>query len=92
MIGGNAFGYQPYDFSGLSGPSGFTGMNPMLGQSLLMQMQQPQQPDPQHGHHGMNPLMFLSPLMAAFGSGHTNLGLGMINPALGIARALGAFK
>jgi hypothetical protein len=44
------------------------------------------------GHHGFNPMMFMSPLAGMFMSGHPNIGLGMISPGLGIARALGAFK
>lgn len=40
---------------------------------------------------GFNPMM-LSPLLSMFTSGHPNIGLGMISPGLGLARALGAFK
>ena len=47
--------------------------------------------DPRKKKQGFNPMMFMSPLAGMFMSGHPNIGLGMISPALGIARALGAF-
>ena len=100
MIDANAF-QQPFNFP-TAGPSGFGGPlgGSFLGQNLLGQ----QQPgigmgmgmgmagQQQGSHHGFSPWMMLSPLLGAFMSGHPNLGLGMISPGLGIARALGAFK
>jgi hypothetical protein len=78
-----------------------TGQLPLGGTPLLGQMMNPgggltgapMQPGQHGGHHGgMSPLMALSPLLGMFMSGHPNFGLGMISPALGIARGLGAFK
>jgi hypothetical protein len=89
MIDGNAFGGYPGSnfLQNMAGPTGFGGQMPGQGSFLGSDFMQPKQQ-----HHGMNPLMMLSPLMSAFASGHPNIGLGMISPALGIARALGAFK
>ena len=85
------YGYPGYNFlqrfplnSSGQGQMPTMGDGPILGQNFM----QPQQ----HGHHGFNPLMMMSPLLGMFMSGHPNLGLGMISPMLGAARALGAFK
>jgi hypothetical protein len=75
--------------------------NPIMGQIPAMgaqpsQMQPAPGINPMMGQHrgggGFSPWMMLSPLAGAFASGHPNIGLGMISPGLGIARAFGAFK
>lgn len=59
----------------------------MFGSPMMM----PKQDDEEHKKMlGMLPMM--SPLAGMFMSGHPNLGLGMISPGLGLARALGAFR
>lgn len=92
MLDGNAFGGFPQFGDGgmgggpmsMAGPSGFAGDMPggMFGAAPM---------DPKKKKQ-MNPLMMMSPLLGMFLSGHPNIGLGMISPGLGIARALGAFK
>lgn len=76
----------------MAGPTGFSGQMP-FGMSGVPQIQDGGMfgNDPKK-KKGFNPLMFLSPLAGMFMSGHPNIGLGMISPGLGIARALGAFK
>ena len=90
---GNGYGYQPFDFSQFQQPMGGS---QMLGQGLLGGGMAPTDPTQQQqgsGHHkGLSPLMALSPLLGMFMSGHPNIGLGMISPSLGIARAMGLFK
>jgi hypothetical protein len=70
----------------------FGGQQQPQPQPQMGQGQQTGQPDQQDHHGGFSPWMMLSPLIGAFASGHPNIGLGMISPGLGIARALGAFK
>jgi len=74
------------DFGGL--PS-FGGFQPQFGQGMFGQ--DPNDPRKKK-QQGFNPMMFMSPIAGMFMSGHPNMGLGMISPGLGIARALGAFK
>ena len=68
------------------------GQMPQFGQLLAMLQQHNPDDEQKQRHGGMNPMMAMSPLLGMFMSGHPNLGLGMISPGLGIARALGAFK
>ena len=91
------FGSNPYAFGqGAQYPGGPFSLGQLPAydpnaQGAPLSLGDPQQQQQQH-HHGMNPLMMLSPLLGAFMSGHPNIGLGMISPALGISRALGLFK
>lgn len=90
----NPFGSLPQfgqPQQGMAGPGGFAGGMPQFGGFGAGMFGAPPE-DEEKKKRGMNPLMMLSPLAAAFGSGHPNIGLGMISPAFGIARALGAFK
>lgn len=99
------YGYPGYNF--MQGYGGLPPVNPgaqsaptysqtpLLGQGMMQGGIGPTDPghQQQHGHHGgMSPLMALSPLLGMFMSGHPNMGLGMISPALGIGSALGMFK
>lgn len=91
---------SPFGYMGMqSGPlAQLLQMQQMQGQ-MQGQMPQPQmpqggQPDPQQqhgGHHGMNPLMMLSPLAGLFAA-NPKLGLTALSPGIGIANLLGAFK
>jgi hypothetical protein len=74
---------QPFPMAGPSGLAGDFSPGAMGGGMFGA---------PPKKKQGMNPLMMMSPLMAMFASGHPNLGLGMISPGLGLARALGVFK
>lgn len=70
-------------------------MDPQIMQMLQAAANRQQQPREGEGGGGglgsLGPLAMMSP-MAMLMSKSPNLGLGMIAPGMGIARALGAFK